>query len=416
MSVTAIVRKWRDPTFVTATIGAGLCLLLLAVILRGRSRTAPAGDRHHASSFFTDAAGTRAILLVLRRLVPAAEQWRRPLTQLPAPTLPEAPTTLLVFAPPQPLSVDQAEALERWMAQGGQVVLASRRDWPLRRAHNQEVAAASAPSRAPASEHDGFLSSHGMRLVRRASRPQAPGTSLPLSLEPYAVRWEKPSPAYRALVRDGPQVLVGSKRIGAGRLVVVPDAGAFVNQRLRQTENAVWLVRLCATWGNGRVLIDEFHHGFGARRGLLALIGLFLGTPWGWACLHGAAAGLLYLFGPLQRFGRPYDPPAPQRNSPIDRIDARGSLLAASEARTLAVDLVHRHLQYRLGKPFGLPVNVADPDLYTSLRTKRPDLGGILDRYNALVQRGRRGETLSDREFVDLGKLASQLSKEYTAL
>jgi hypothetical protein len=412
MSVTASARKWRDPTFVTATIGVGLCLLLLTVVIRGSSRTAPVGNRHQASSFFTDETGTRAILLVLRRLVPSAAQWRRPLTQLPVPTLPEAPTTLLVFAPSQSLSVDQAEALEHWMSRGGQVVLVSQRDWSIRRSRSQD-ASAHVPSETTTSDHNGFLGSHGIRLVRRASRPTAAAASLRLSLESYAVQWGEPGSAYRALVRDGPHILVGSKRIGAGRLVVVPDAEAFTNQRLRQTENAVWLVRLCATWGNGRVVIDEFHQGFGAKRGLIALLAQFLGTPWGWVCLQGAVAGLFYLFGTLQRFGRPYDPPAARRNSPIDHIDARSSLFAVAEARTLAVDLVHRHLQYRLGKPFGSPVNLADPDFRNRMSAKRPDLAGALDRYNALVQRGWRGEALSDHEFVDLGKLASHISAAY---
>lgn len=416
MYATALARKFRDPTFVVAVLATGLCVLLLVVVFRGRGRPAPAGKRQTASSFFTDAAGTRAIFLVLRRLLPSAEQWRRPLTQLPSPELPAAPTTLLIFAPHEPLAAAQAGALDRWMAQGGQVVFVSQRDWPIRHTRGASPGASSAPPGASRPDRRGYIRSHGMDLLQQSQTAGAPGASPPLSLEPYTVQWEASSEAHAALVRDGDNVLVGSKRIGQGRLVVVPDAEAFSNRRLRHTENAVWLVRLGATWGNGRVSIDEFHHGFGARRGVMALGLQFLRTPWGWVCLHGAAAGLLYLFGTLQRFGRPYDPPIPRRSSPVDLIDARSGLLAAAEARSLAVEVMHRHLQYRLGKPGGSAVNLADPALRERLRSKSPALAAALDRYSLLVRRVQRGETLSTREFVDIGKLASHISKEYTAL
>ena len=70
------------------------------------------------------------------------------------------------------------------------------------------------------------------------------------------------------------------------RLIVIPDAAAFSNHRLRTSENAVWLVTVCATWGNGKVMINEFHHGFGTKRGLLSLLRQFVRTPWGWDLLY----------------------------------------------------------------------------------------------------------------------------------
>src|SRR5436305_1741127 len=61
----------------TAGLSIGLIILISAVI--GLLSGHPLNDIFERSStFFTDATGARGILLVMQRLLPSAEQWRRP--------------------------------------------------------------------------------------------------------------------------------------------------------------------------------------------------------------------------------------------------------------------------------------------------------------------------------------------------
>ncbi len=117
MISTAIGRKFREPNFLLATVSVSLCLVLLYALASIGDKPAAAVQTQRSSSFFTHAVGTRAIYLVLKRLLPAVEQWRRPLAMLASPTAHEAPTTLIVLGPSLPLAVSQARALDDWMRQ-----------------------------------------------------------------------------------------------------------------------------------------------------------------------------------------------------------------------------------------------------------------------------------------------------------
>src|SRR5262245_27492837 len=129
----AITRsKLNDKHLLIATLSASVCLVLLYAFVTSRSKRVADVHAQRPSSFFTDDTGTRAIYLVLQRLLSAVEKWRRPATLLPDPNTAEAPATLLVFGPSQPLSRSEAQALDNWIAQGGQLILAMPHDWHIR--------------------------------------------------------------------------------------------------------------------------------------------------------------------------------------------------------------------------------------------------------------------------------------------
>jgi hypothetical protein len=410
MSRIASGRRLRDANVLLATLSIGLCLVLLYTLttLSGKRMTDVRQQR--PSSFFTDATGTRALYFILQQLLPAAAQWRRPPALLQPPDAPEAPTTLLVLGPQQPLSVSGAQALDDWVVRGGQVVLATHHDWRI-------TAGAGEATQRPSvlGQEHAYLQRHGFTIVTDDGSEEPGEITGPLVLGPYRLTWETDSPAHAALVTVGEQVLVASKRLGQGRLVVVPDAHAFANQRLRDSHNAVWLVTLCATWGNGRVWIDEFHHGFGRRRGLPVLFAQFLRTPWGWTILQGLLAGGLYIYGPLRRFGRPVEPPPLPRRSLLDMAEARGGLFAAARAKQLAVECMHHHLEARIRNSTGDAVRLHAMATREGLASKAPQLLQDFDRYMAGVQQTLRGTPISNRDFLHLGQLATRLGKEFRA-
>ena len=406
----ATLHKIRQPNTLTAVAGLGLCLALLYVVAALSVQRPPPVRQQRPSSFFSYEGGTRAIYLVLQRLLPAVAQWRKPLTTLAPPGSNEAPSTLLVFGPSQALSVAQAQALDAWIAQGGQAILALDQDWSIKHAAQERVEDTSDQSAEDVSEaapEMTYLQRHGVRIIV----PDEPvAVSTPLTLDQRALAWDDAAVGqHEALVMQGGSIVASSTRLGQGRLIVIPDAAAFSNHRLRTTENAVWLVTVCAAWGNGKVMINEFHHGFGAKRGLVSLLGQFLRTPWGWVGLQASLAGILYVYGHMRRFGRIDDPPPPPCARAAELIAARSGLFAAARARHLAVELLHQHLNYTLSQRVGYAVTLDDAATRTRLSAHSTDLAASLDRYMALATPALHGTPISDQALVQIGQYATHL-------
>src|SRR5438128_9008158 len=82
----------------------------------------------------------------MKRLLPSAQQWRRPLNSLTLPSDQSAPGTLLVAGPEKPITQTEAEHLDRWLAEGGQLILATDTGWPVR--HRRRPSDAGDPAEA----------------------------------------------------------------------------------------------------------------------------------------------------------------------------------------------------------------------------------------------------------------------------
>ena len=116
-------QSYNRATAIVAT-GAFLILSVLVANLSTPKQSDPVAQR--PSTFFTDPTGARALLLIMRRLLPAAEQWRRPLDQLPHAGSDGASS--LIVADPKVLEqtfrreLDHAVGRARCVADFGRVV------------------------------------------------------------------------------------------------------------------------------------------------------------------------------------------------------------------------------------------------------------------------------------------------------
>src|SRR6266705_3647114 len=86
----------------TATIATAIFLVLSIVLASFSTRESTDVVQRRPSTFFTDPTGARALLLVMKRLLPSVEQWRRPLNSLALPSHQSAPATLIVAGPDHP--------------------------------------------------------------------------------------------------------------------------------------------------------------------------------------------------------------------------------------------------------------------------------------------------------------------------
>lgn len=363
----------RRANFRSAILGGGVCLVLIVVIAIVSGNPVSDFALERPSTFFTDATGARAAYLVLEQVIPRVEQWRRPLSDLAF--LPEPPpSTMIVMGPVRGLSNAEAAVLDRWIASGGQVILATDEPWRVGASDGDDDEDA---------EEDG-----------EGDRPDY--------LQRHGIEAEAGVDVEDAVARA--RVVP----VGAGRIVHVPNPHAFSNAALRESDNAVWLVDQVDGWG-GAVRFDEYHHYFGQQQGLRPITAAFLRTPWGFACLQLALAGVLYVLGARRRFGRPIDPMPPERTSALESVDALGALFESAEARQFSARAIHQYLRARLSATLSRPVDLTSGDerrrAAEKLGVSETDLGAYAGNVRRLID----GAESSDEELVETARQAADI-------
>ncbi len=373
----------------SAVLGGGVCLVLILVIAIVSGDPASDLALERPSTFFTDATGARASYLVLEQVSPRVERWRRPLSDLAF--LPEPPpSTMVVMGPVRGLSNAEADALDRWITSGGQLILASDAPWPVGPLRGMDDGDGDVERGGGRDDDDG-VPDVIERIVDRPDYHARHGIEVDVDVD----------------VGDA----VARARIvpvGAGRIVHVPNPHAFSNAALRDTDNAVWLVGQCSGWG-GAVRFDEYHHGFGQRQDMRAIAAAFLMTPWGFACLQLALAGAVYILGARRRFGRPIDPMPPERTSALETVDALGALFEAAQARRFSARAMHQYVSARLSATLSRPIDLMSPDERRRAAERLGVSDTDLETYAGNVQGLIAGADTSDEKLVETAAQASHL-------
>ena len=352
-----------------AAVASALCLALIVTIAILSATPSRDAFGRRPSTFFTDPSGARAIYLVLQRVLPSVEQWRRPLTALTWRPSSSGRSTLIVMGAPGPLGQSEAAALEAWIESGGQLIVATSAEWQRQRRRGAEPA-------------QGFFAEHGIPLRKNLSGGAAIAGSL---------------------VRS----------VGQGRIIYVPDGYAFSNDTLRTSDNAVWLAERCSEWG-GPALFDEYHQGFGEQRGLIPLIGVFAATSWGLACLQLALAAAVYIVGCQRRFGRPLEELPVERTDPMETVQAIGGLFEASQARALSARTIHQHLNASLSAILGYRIDLANAQTRERLANPAGIGKADLDAYAEAVKGAVDGQRASDADLVRVGREATAIARSFS--
>ena len=402
----------------TATIATAIFLVLSIVLASFSTRESTDVVQRRPSTFFTDPTGARALLLVMKRLLPSVEQWRRPLQLLALPNQPNVPTTLIVAGPGKPISKSESDYLDRWLAAGGQLILLTGNAWPTgqRSASDEET-----PEETKTASDDRledrsakFLSRYAPSLrwtkPGKAQTGEASGPSVPSA--GLKLRWSRSfaeTGDAKVIAAAANKALAVEMPVGQGRIIAIADPGMASNGALRRSDNAVWLVTLAAGWASGKILFDEYHHGFGDKRSTAELTGAFLMTPWGWCVLQIAAAGLLYAFAYRHRFGRISETPTADRVSSLELVQARAGLLQTAAARGLAAELIVQNLCQDLTKAHGKAVDIAN--LSHELERAGKSRGAPIQTaaLQALLTKIQNGASLNDHEFIEVGRIAGEI-------
>jgi hypothetical protein len=301
-------------------IGASL-VLLYAVFRAGSPSTPlrlPQALDTRPTTFSADPAGTRALFLVLSHFLPGARRWLRPMESL-APPDGQTATTLLVMQPTVKLRDAEEMSLDRWVYQGGQLIIATSGPWPIE------------------GKSRDYLSRHDFRMGYPSTQVRSyAGEGGTLDLAAASLGGYELEPLF-----SGPSGVAGVlQQYGEGRIIVISDGAAWSNQRLRESNNAAWLVLIAGTWKNGRLAVDEYHLGNSGGRSTLQLMLAFLGTSWGLGVLQLGLAAALHLLARVRHFGPARDLPRERVQDPLQRVRGIGAFLRAARAREFAAQTI----------------------------------------------------------------------------
>jgi hypothetical protein len=131
-------------------------------------------------------------------------------------------------------------------------------------------------------------------------------------------------------------------------VVLVSDAALFRNRTMRDTDAGPFVLGLFAGRYD-RVVVDEFHHGFGPSGSLLqATVEWSLHTPYGWVVWQAAVVAVLALLASGLRFGPVRAVIERRRRSPVEHVRALSTALAAARGHDVAIATLVQGLRRRL--------------------------------------------------------------------
>ena len=306
--------------------GLGI-LLFLAVygLVALESGEINKGDERR-TTYSAAAGGYKALYLWLDELSLPVKRWERTLNDLPV----EA--SVLVLAEPE-LSPTRGElkSLKEWIDNGGTFVLIAR-------------------------QPNLFWSDLGLELEPVFGMQHLQGKKEQLRFQPGPYtrgvrtlncnshpRLSSSRPQGIVHVRSAGGALLMVLNEGKGRVIGVTDPSLFANGSLREGDHArLALNLLLAHSGNGELLIDEYHHGYG--RATSVLEHLFSSRA-----LIPLLQGIFILFVVWVGKGRRFGPPRPllriERSSSLEYVRAMAQLYQRAKLRALALKAVMRWIE-----------------------------------------------------------------------
>jgi hypothetical protein len=315
-------------------------------------------------------------------------------------------TTLLVLAPTTAIGPFEEGELERWVRQGGRLIVSADdfRTWQLLGQFGVSVRPIVGVSQAvPA----------GPGLLDPAIEMVSVGPRFQVT--PRNEAGDEAAGAVPLLVgrdagADGQQpVLAARVPVDRGEVVVLTVTDALSNASLHDEANGRLALSLVGPAGHGQIAFDELHHGFGSleRRSIYALL---LDRAWGRAILLGCGLLLLFLLLRGRRLGRSVPVFVDRGRSLGELVTSQAGLYRAGGKRAFVAAHLARQLRHDLAQSVGLPGDASDGEI-----AARASVLGR-DPTRALRVLAETGRARSDRALLALskegGEARADLSRE----
>ena len=335
-----------------------ICLatvVVLAVVTGLFARNQNRDDNPLPSSYLTGKHGARAAYEMLEASGYSLERWEQPLSDLAARA--DAGTVVILAEPIYDRSAD-SKAVDEIVRRGGRVLITGIGGGRL------------APGGAVQPSRQFQLAA--CKLAPEGLAPLAGSGEVWMAPE---VSWRLSSPRYRVdyTCTGDPAVVEYSE--GAGHVVWWASSTPLENGSISRDGDLALFLNSLGTRDGHHFYWDESMHGeapsqwFYARGPALNL--LLVGL---------AMLGLLVVLSFSRRSGPVRDLPLPARASPIEFLEALGSLYARAGASATAVSLAYGRFRRKMGELCGLNgMQMNAEELSAALRRRFPQAGGELE-------------------------------------
>jgi hypothetical protein len=367
-------------------VGCICAVVVLAVITALFARSEDSDDNPVPSTYGTGKHGARAAYDLLKANGYNIERWEQPLSDLPERTDEQ---TVVIFAEPDPTSPADFNAVKDIVARGGRVLVTG---WL-----------------------GGIMAPGGNSLP-----PQQLGTACkltPQALDPLAgsgevwmvpeAAWGTDHPLDRVEYNCAGSPAVVEYTSGKGEIIWWASSTPLENGSIQRAENLnLFLNSLGAPQGHhfywdeslhGEVYSDWFYASGTALNLLKA--GLF-------------GILLLVIFSFSRRRGPVRDLPAPVRATPVEFLEALGSLYAEAGASATSVDLAYERFRRRMGDLCGLKgAPMRAEELSVALRRRFPQAPESLEKDLTECEQVVGDDTLQPKKALALVQALSRLSE-----
>ncbi|WP_129631779.1 DUF4350 domain-containing protein [Candidatus Oscillochloris fontis] len=339
-----ILRYRREILIISALFGGLLIFLLIVPNDEG-------GGSHQATSHSSNPRGTMALYRWLGELGYQVER-----LEYRDFTLDATSDLLVVLEPPEVFTPDESAAVVAWVEVGGTLILADERHLsgsaPLFQAFAARLGSAA----------------NSMDTQARIVQPVAPVSQL--QMQNSSVLAQLPAAAAVLVEMNGEPVVAGFVH-GKGYVYLSSSTYPFSNVGLAQAGSAELVLHLVGRIGpSGRILFDEYHHGFVREPSLGSLL---TGSAWGWAMLYAGGVVVLYLVLSGRRFGRPIALREERtRRSSAEYLESMAGLLRRGRKSDYLLAHYRTNLKRRLARPYGVNPNQDDTAFVAALAGVSP--------------------------------------------
>lgn len=263
--------------------------------------------------------GYKVLYLWLKDLGIPVERWEKDLKSLPSQA-----KVLVLFEPSFGPEPGELKALEGWVRRGGTLFIATQREGFFLEPFGLGPGESKGES---SKEGQGIQPGPYVRGKRDIRSERHPDIS--------------PRPADLVVhIRDPWGALLGVLERGKGRVMVLTDPGLFSNLRLKQGDNGrLALEFLLNHLGQGTLLVDEYHHGYGR---VTSVTGHFLRSGLAGLLLQSTLIILVLWAAAGRRFGPPRPLARYTARSPMEFVRAMAGLFQRARANRLALETLIR--------------------------------------------------------------------------
>jgi hypothetical protein len=375
-----------DPRDRKLLIGCICAVVVLAVVTAFFARSEDRDDNPVPSTYRTGKHGARAAYEMLKANGYDVERWEQPLSDLPAKI---DEHSVVIFAEPVPTSSEDFKTIQDIVARGGRVLLTG--------------------------GFGGILAPGG-----NAQRPQQLGEACkltPQGLDPLAgsgevwmvpeAGWGSDQPLDRVEYNCAGSPAVVEYASGKGEVIWWASSTPLENGSIQRAENLNLFFNSLGAPQNHHFYWDESLHGevysdwfYASGTALNLLKAGLLGI------------GLLVIFSFSRRRGPVRDLPAPVRATPVEFLEALGSLYAEAGASATSVDLAYERFRRRMGDLCGLQgAKMSAEQLGVALRRRFPRAPEALEKDLAECEQAIGNDTLQPKKALALVQALSRHSE-----